>query len=44
MASPETPTDPDTEAARNFIRDIVRADIEAGRVAGVVRVWVVEDE
>jgi glutaminyl-tRNA synthetase len=36
MAATETPTDPDSEATRNFIRDIVQADLDAGRVTGVV--------
>jgi glutaminyl-tRNA synthetase len=36
MASSATPTDPETEASRDFIRDIVQADLASGAVAGVV--------
>jgi glutaminyl-tRNA synthetase len=34
--APSTPTSGATEPGRDFIRDIVQADLQAGRVAGVV--------
>lgn len=36
MAATETPTEPQTEANHDFIRDIVQADLDSGAVAGVV--------